>query len=57
MIGAFKLFFKDRRGATAVEYGLLVTLISIGLLSGLEVFGNGLTDVFSKIDNAYAGAQ
>ncbi|MGR6429629.1 Flp family type IVb pilin [Rhizobium sp. PAMB 3174] len=43
---------KDRRGATVVEYGLLATLISAGLIGGLELFSDGLANVFSTLLNA-----
>jgi pilus assembly protein Flp/PilA len=44
-----KSFCSDRAGGTAVEYGLLLALISIGLLAGLETFSNSLSSTFDAI--------
>ncbi|HEV7248282.1 MAG TPA: Flp family type IVb pilin [Shinella sp.] len=51
-----KSFCSDRDGGTAVEYGLLLALISIGLLLGLESFQNGLSGTFSTISNSIDSA-
>ncbi|MDX3927624.1 MAG: Flp family type IVb pilin [Shinella sp.] len=51
-----KSFLTDSSGATAVEYGLLAALISIGLLSGLTAFSSSLNNVFSTIDTAITEA-
>ena len=32
----------DERGATAVEYGLIATLIAVGALAGMSALGGGL---------------
>lgn len=47
-----KALMKDRSGATAVEYGLLAALISIGLLGGLSAFRDQLMTVFITIRDA-----
>ncbi|MEW9613725.1 Flp family type IVb pilin [Shinella sp. S4-D37] len=51
-----KSFCSDRAGGTAVEYGLLLALISIGLLAGLEAFGNGLSETLTTISNSMDSA-
>jgi pilus assembly protein Flp/PilA len=43
-------------GATAVEYGLLAALISIGLLVGLQGFSDQLLTVLTTIKDAIAAA-
>ncbi|MBM2614755.1 Flp family type IVb pilin [Actinoplanes sp. LDG1-06] len=40
---------KDDEGATAVEYGLLVTLIAIALITGATLFGSKLGDLFTSV--------
>lgn len=52
MLRLLKSFLSDTRGATAVEYGLLAALISIGLLAGLTGFSDALNNTFMKIDNS-----
>ncbi len=51
-----KSFYSDRDGATAVEYGLLLALISLGLLAGLETFTDGLAKTFGVITNSVDSA-
>ncbi|WP_332643949.1 Flp family type IVb pilin [Aeromicrobium sp.] len=46
---------KDERGATATEYGLLVTLIAIALIVGVGAFGGALNDFFQAIANTVNG--
>lgn len=43
--------FEDRkdRGATAVEYGLLVGLIAVAIIAAVLLLGNQLDALFDKI--------
>ncbi|OJF90800.1 Flp family type IVb pilin [Pararhizobium antarcticum] len=43
-------------GATAIEYGLLAALISIGLLVGLQSFSDQLLIVLTTIKDAIVNA-
>ena len=45
-------FLSDEEGATAVEYGLLATLISIGMIVGLTNFGGVLNNTFVMLSNS-----
>lgn len=49
-------FLLDTSGATAVEYGLLASLISIGMIVGLGGFSDSLLDVLDKISTAIKDA-
>ena len=42
----------DERGASMVEYGLLLALIAIIALVAVQVFGNGVSEKFSSINSA-----
>lgn len=42
----------DRRGATAIEYGLIVALIVIAMIGGLTLLGGGTSGMWTKINNA-----
>ena len=42
-----KNFFKDESGASAVEYGLLVALISVVIIAGATLLGNNLLATFN----------
>ena len=37
---------RDERGATAVEYGLMVGLIAIVIIGGVSAFGLAVSDLF-----------
>ena len=39
----------DRKGVTALEYGLLAGLIAIALITGAGLLGTGLNTMFSSI--------
>lgn len=49
MTNFIKNFLKDEEGATAIEYGLIAGLIAVAIIGVFATFGEGLTDVFSKI--------
>ena len=41
------LYEHDERGATAVEYGLMVTLIAVVIVGAVALFGTNLVSLFS----------
>ena len=43
---------RDEKGATAVEYGLMVGLIAVAIIGAVQLLGGRLTGLF----NAIAGA-
>ena len=50
-------FAKDRlereeKGATAVEYGLLVGLIAVAIIAAVTLLGGGLGTLFTDIEGA-----
>lgn len=51
-----KNFFKDESGASAVEYGLLVALISVVIITAVTALGTNLTTVFNGAANALTAA-
>jgi pilus assembly protein Flp/PilA len=42
----------DDRGATAVEYGLMVALIAAVIVTAVALIGTNLTSIFDKVANA-----
>ena len=42
---------KNQKGAVAIEYGLLVAVIALGLLGVMGTFANGVTTWFGTIVN------
>ena len=47
-----KSFLADAKGATAVEYGLLAVLISVGMLVGLSAFSGSLNNTFMMLSTS-----
>lgn len=43
---------RDDRGATMVEYGLMVALIAIVAILAVTAIGTNVTDIFNRIANA-----
>lgn len=42
---------KDRRGATAIEYGLIVTLIAIAALGVITTLGTNVNNMYTSVSN------
>jgi pilus assembly protein Flp/PilA len=47
----FARFAQDESGATAIEYGLIAALISVGIIAAASLLGNNLGDLFNGIAN------
>ena len=52
-------FARDQRGTTAIEYGLIATLIAVGALGGMMALGGGVSgswgDSAQRITDAMNG--
>jgi len=46
---SLRAFLDDTNGATAIEYGLLVALLSIGILGALTAVGDSTSATFQEI--------
>lgn len=42
---------RDRRGATAIEYGLIVSLIVIAIIGGMQSFGNASAGMWADLQD------
>lgn len=42
-------FFKEEDGATAVEYGLMVALIAVVIITAVSLLGTNLSDKFTDV--------
>ena len=47
MTGFFKRFASDTEGATAVEYGVIVALVFLGMIAGVTAFGGAAIDMWN----------
>jgi pilus assembly protein Flp/PilA len=41
-------FLRDERGATAIEYGLIVAVLSLAIVAGFNVFAGALEDMLGN---------
>ncbi len=49
MKSLFSRFVKNESGATAIEYGLIATLIGVAIIVGAGAVGGALDDTFTGI--------
>lgn len=49
-------FVKDESGATAIEYGLIATLIGVAIIVGATALGGALNDTFQGLADDNFGA-
>ena len=49
-------FFKDEEGATAVEYGLMVALIAVVIITAVALLGTNLSTKFTQVATSVQGA-
>jgi pilus assembly protein Flp/PilA len=47
-------FVRDEEGVTAMEYGLMVALLSVSIISVLNTVGFGLNNTFTTIQTEFA---
>ena len=51
-----KRLFSDRSGATAIEYGLILALIVLAMLSALQAFADGTITMWETVSTKTADA-
>jgi pilus assembly protein Flp/PilA len=47
----FKKLFRNNKGATAIEYGLIAALIAVAGITAFEAVGGGITGTFEEAAN------
>lgn len=45
---------KDKKGATAIEYGLIAALIAVAAITAMGALGNQLSTTFNNVSDAMA---
>jgi pilus assembly protein Flp/PilA len=48
----FRFLLNDNSGATAVEYGLIIAIISLSMIAGFTTFTEALTNTFETISQS-----
>jgi len=49
MTNLISRFVRDESGATAIEYGLIATLVAVAIITALTALGTALTATFTKV--------
>ena len=52
MFNQLQRFLKDESGAAAIEYGLIVSCISVVIIPGVKAVGQKLVAIFTILQNA-----
>lgn len=50
-----KQFFKEEEGVTAIEYGLIATLIALAIIGTVTLVGTQLSAKFQEVVDALGG--
>lgn len=50
-------FLRDEAGATAIEYGIILALMFLAILSAVMAFGGTSSGIFNKAMNTLRGAM
>jgi pilus assembly protein Flp/PilA len=53
----FRAILADTRGATAIEYALILSLIFLAMMGGVEAFSTQLIAVWNKVSTTSANAM
>ena len=54
-MNALRNFVKDESGASAVEYGLLVALISVVIIGAVTMLGKSISTMFTGVASTIGG--
>ena len=52
-----RMLRSDKRGATAIEYGLIAALIAVAAIGGMSSLGGGSNGMWGKLDNKVADSM
>jgi len=53
----FRRLRSDKRGATAIEYGLIAALIAMAMVAGLSSLGGGANGMWGMLADRITAAQ
>lgn len=54
---AIRNLWQDESGASAVEYGLLVALIAVVIITAVSMLGKTLSNTFTSVSGAISSAS
>ena len=56
LVFALRLF-RDRRAATALEYGLIIALVVLAMFGALQLVGGVTTDMWNNVSTKVVNAR
>ncbi len=51
MVGKFHEFLRNESGATAIEYGLIASLIAVVIIGAATTLGTKISNTFGRVSN------
>jgi pilus assembly protein Flp/PilA len=51
----FRKMLRDRRGATAIEYALVASLIAVAAITAMKNLGGNVNQTFTNVNGAMSG--
>jgi pilus assembly protein Flp/PilA len=57
MLLTLRAILADDRGATAIEYALILSLVFLAMMGGVQAFSTQLIAVWDHVSNTSAGAM
>jgi len=54
-VKTIKHFVQDEAGATAIEYGLIASLVAVAIIAGATALGTSLNSTFNAIAGQVTG--
>jgi pilus assembly protein Flp/PilA len=52
-----RTLIRDRKGATAIEYGLIAALIAVAAIAAMQGLGSSLNSTFTNVSTAMSGGS
>lgn len=51
MVASIRIFVADETGATAIEYGLIASLVALAIIASISNLGQKLQNTFNEISS------
>ena len=57
LLSIFRQLAADGRGATAIEYGLILAMVFLAMVGALQAFGVQVIDMFNNVSTTSVSAM
>ncbi|MCB9793707.1 MAG: Flp family type IVb pilin [Alphaproteobacteria bacterium] len=52
-----RAFYLDEAGATSIEYALIATVVSVGIIASLQYFTSSLNNLWNYVSSTITGSM